>query len=419
MTVPSVYDSGKGWQQTVNWVPQKVKTLPFTEAPKAGVVAYMTAAENGYTVQARDAASGAVRWTSAPWNPPIAMGEDGTGQSSDSVEIPDLVRVTQGGVEYVVAWAHGMEGKDELHKGKEVVQVDVYAATAKGGRVEPVRSVSVPVQDAGNQLQVRDGGDGLLITWGGGITATTYGASVDMSTGHVTQYGDADKLLSQCADMLCYGGDIVAATGKGPVVDVGGTFALAGGWLSGDVVVDGVEARTRNNSWAYPVLLAPGGNLIAGLPDPSDSDPHGHIWSVLDAETGRVRVSLSCSVDRLTPGGDSSAPYNVVTSPDGRYVVVGPLAFDLQRGTGRCFAGDGDTKGLLLASVSDDGTAYGFTDEDDVDTPAAAVSVSLTTGTTTALPTGTQIPIYVLPTVGVFVTREDDGDILISGRRSR
>ncbi|MFE0088257.1 hypothetical protein [Streptomyces sp. NPDC058991] len=127
----------------------------------------MHAASGGYTVKVRSADSGHARWASAPWNPPTPVeGAEGNPESGESAEIPDVAGVEQDGRAYVVAYAHGMRGKDDLHEGTEVVRLAVYPADASGSSVKPLREVDLPVSAAG--------GVGRLIAGAGaGAVGTT------------------------------------------------------------------------------------------------------------------------------------------------------------------------------------------------------------------------------------------------------
>ncbi|MET7643947.1 hypothetical protein ABZS83_09935 [Streptomyces sp. NPDC005426] len=66
LSVPAAYDAAKGWDETLNWVPQPVGSLPVAVAPRTGAVALMQLGSNGYTIKVRAADTGRVRWTSAP-----------------------------------------------------------------------------------------------------------------------------------------------------------------------------------------------------------------------------------------------------------------------------------------------------------------------------------------------------------------
>lgn len=55
-------------------------------------------------------------WTSQPWHPPTPMeGAESDPGYGETAEIRDVIGVGQNGRGYVVAYAHGMRGKDALH----------------------------------------------------------------------------------------------------------------------------------------------------------------------------------------------------------------------------------------------------------------------------------------------------------------
>lgn len=155
LSVPSAYDAAKGWDEALNWVPESVGTLPVSVVPSSGAVAMMYAASNGYTVKVRAADSGQVRWTSAPWNPPTQVdGAEGDPEYGEAAEIPDVTGIEQDGHGYVVAYAHGMRGKDDLHEGTEVVRLAVYPVDASGSSAKPLRQIDVPVSADPGEVQV-------------------------------------------------------------------------------------------------------------------------------------------------------------------------------------------------------------------------------------------------------------------------
>ncbi|MFI1333298.1 hypothetical protein ACH4U7_24985 [Streptomyces sp. NPDC020845] len=380
----------------------------------------MTVASNGYTVHVRDAETGSMRWSGKPWNPPFPMDDaEGNPDTGTPAEIPDLTVVSQDGREFIVAWGHGMKGKDDLHNGKEVVQLAIYPVQGSGRAVVPLREVSVPVDDGNGSLAVRDGGAGLLITWGEGITLHNYAASVDVATGKVTQHGDADELMAQCDEAACYGSEVEATSTHGPVVDMAaGGFGVPNRWFSLDVAPQGASTRrSLMGGWNGRVEAAVGGHLVARWAAESGEA----IWAVHDAETGKVEATTTCSVGSLRPDEDQPG-YPAVASRDGRYLAAGPLAFDLRQRSGLCLAGDGDRKEVLLASVRDDGTAYGVVSEGEEvtdDSTQTRVQVSLATGRPTTLGIDTEVPMVPLKESALFLTRDESDFVRISVLQNR
>ncbi|WP_144384934.1 hypothetical protein [Streptomyces sp. SAJ15] len=377
-------------------------------------MAYLNVASSGYTVHVRDADTGAVRWISQPWNAPLPQDVS----TSKPARIPDLAMVSQGGEEYIVAWGHGVSGTDALHNGREVVELAIYPVKTTGKAVKPLHEVSVPVSVGRDILDVRGTANGLLITWGEGLTLRTHGASVDMATGRVARYTKVDELLPQCEDTWCVGADVVGVTDRGPVVRLpAGGFGVPDRWFSKDVAPRGaLNAKTTMGGWTGKVEAATYKSLVA-VWRTEGGDP---IWAVHDAATGKVLASTKCSTETLRPDEDRPA-YPAVTSMNGRYLVAGPLAFDVQKGTGQCLAGDGDRKTVLLASVQDDGTAYGTVANDDLDDIAqtAKAQVPVETGVPTALSVDTEVPLGPLKNSAVFLTRDDSDFLRISVLRRR
>ncbi|MFF6781844.1 hypothetical protein [Streptomyces sp. NPDC012510] len=93
LTLPSAYDGARGWDQEVDWVPESTESqMPVTTDGET--VAYILRSGDGYAVEARDSATGKVRWTSARYQVPTAiLDEPNLGYSEDSPEIPQVTVV--------------------------------------------------------------------------------------------------------------------------------------------------------------------------------------------------------------------------------------------------------------------------------------------------------------------------------------
>ncbi|WP_326809652.1 hypothetical protein OG533_39585 (plasmid) [Streptomyces sp. NBC_01186] len=335
-----------------------------------------------------------------------AAGDPDTGQKA---EIPDVITVTEDGREYVVVWSHGMKGKDKLHDGQEVVQLSVFPATSSGNAATPERRITVPVDvKLSEELEVRDGGHGVLVTWGGQT------AAANIRTGKVTPYEKADKLLEQCDDSACFDSKVRALTSAGPVVgtDGGKGFGVPDRWFS--------EDHPPRGKTSGELLAATDEHLIASWTEDDSgfggdgSDP---VFAVHDPETGAIEARTTCTDDGYSEGniwdGGSEPPPS--TSPNGRYLVAGSVAFDLKEKRGICLTGDSDTKKLVLLSVQDDGTAYGGTSAEDTDEEqSTAVAVPLTSGRPKALPEGTQVPLVVSRGTGGFLTSNKNDELSVA-----
>lgn len=426
LDVPPAYDPAKGWDAVLNWVPDAVRTIPVTAAPHSGVIAMLHGTSLGYTVEAKAADTGKALWFSAPWNPPTPVeGAEGDAESGAWGEIPDVTAVEQDGREYVLAYAHGLRGKDSLHEGAEVVRLAVYAADASGTSVKPLREIDVPVTTDPGDVRVRVTGGRVLVAWGGSKTHFRLAAAVDVATGKVDMYKTPNGMLSQCGTAVaCSSTRVMAATPDGPLVVMGtGGFGIPGRWFSDDVRPRGLKATTGLvGSWNGDAYGVAHGNVLVGWSTGGKfgawNDP---LWSVHDVRTGRLRASMTCASD--VAASDEPHDYSVVASPDGRYVAAGPVAFDLKLGKGICLAGDGNRKTIALAAIGDDGTAYGAVLEKSEASESEAViaELHLTAGTEPkVLGTGVRVPYLTsVHGAGLFLDRGDDAKVRVSLRLER
>lgn len=428
LSVPAAYDAAKGWDEKLGWVPESVTTLPVTTVPGTSTVAVMQAASNGYTVTARSGSSGKVAWRSAPWNPPTPVeGAQGDSSTGGAVEIPDVMGFEQDGQAYVVAYAHGMRGKDDLHEGVEVVRLALYPADAADSAVKPVKEIDVPVSASPGQIRVQASGGRLLVAWGESGAFPRSSAAVDAATGKTTVYEDANKLLPQCEKAAaCNSSRVMAATGDGPLVGMGGGgFGIPRKWFSDSIKPKQVNATTGIlDSWNGTVYAAARGHVLAGWKTGGRYGGNDSVvWSVHDLATGTLTAQVVCDYD-VPDETSSSRDFPVITSPDGRYLAVGPLAFDLQTKRGICLQGDGNRKTIVLASIRDDGTAYGAVRDDSIGSDAEPVPAQLNlrtvTGDPKVLSVGTELPHLTTPDgSGLFITRNTGKDIVVSVRPAR
>ncbi|MEV6381854.1 hypothetical protein AB0M31_20845 [Streptomyces sp. NPDC051773] len=427
LSVPSAFDAAKGWDEKLAWVPGSVTTLPVTTVPGTQTVAVMQVASDGYTVTARSGSSGKVAWRSAPWNPPIPVeGAQGDSTTGEAAEIPDVMGFEQDGKRYVVAYAHGMRDKDALHEGVEVVRLALYPADASGSAAKPVREIDVPVSADPGEIRVQAAGGRLLVAWGEDGAFPSSSAAVDAATGKTTIYRDANQLLPQCEQAIsCNSSRVMAATPDGPLVGMGGGgFGIPGRWFSDSIRPKQVTATTGIlDSWNGTVYGAARGHVLAGW---NTGGKYGRddnaVWSVHDLATGSLAAQVVCDYD-IPDETSSSRDFPVITSPDGRYLAAGPLAFDLKARRGICLQGDGNRKTIVLASIRDDGTAYGAVRDDSIDSDTDPVPAQLNlrtvTGDPKVLSVDTELPYLTTPDgSGLFLTRNADEDLVISLRAS-
>ncbi|MFJ9414659.1 hypothetical protein ACIRPT_10895 [Streptomyces sp. NPDC101227] len=415
-TVPQAFDNSKGWQDALPWVPEDATGRPFAVAPGAGIVALLKKKGGSYVLEARDEATGALRFSGRPWQPPEPQ-ESAGGRA----ETPGVEAVERDGREYLAVWAHGLDGKDALSKGKEVVAVALYPAGTSGTSAAPARVVKVPVESFSSVARVRDAGAGLLVTTKGGDESV----SVDPRTGRTKRYPHSLEVGEPtCGAIGCVSSEVKALTRRGPVLDgSAGGFGIPGVWNSSRAVPPGAKTDDYEK-YKSRARLAVSGHLLASWTAKDDEGDGGDggdgddIWAVHNAETGKVEASVRCALDSLTDQG-SGEDYPSALSLNGRYLTAGPLAFDLKKGKGYCFAEGDEQRQILLLSVGDDGQAYGMTQGDAAGTAGAAVAVPLSTGRPKVLPKGTQPPLLSLRTAGAFAPPADGPGVLFAFYRRR
>ncbi|WP_411081833.1 hypothetical protein [Streptomyces sp. cmx-18-6] len=404
LSVPPAYTADKGWEQSLSWMPAKYSSKPpVAVGARSGTVAYVDTTEDGYVVQVRDASTGRIRFTGAPWEPPTSMGEAGKGSyTGDDVELPSVSTTFQDGREYVVLWAHGVLGGDALAKGKEVVRLLVYPMDASGSAVAPKRRVDVPVDVYGpnsgkgegeKDLRVEDYGGGLQVHWDG-----TKDVAVDVASG----------TIDACAD-ACAEGRGRVKTAKGWVVTRHGLdlVEMPGSWHIQDDAPPGARSTMNEHTLDGQYISTIGGHLLTRWGTEAGDNFSTPLVAVHNAATGKLETSIVCEQPK---GGDA------VSSPNGRFVAAGTVAFDLQRRHGACLeAGESRKADVSVRSITDDGIAYGeLAAGFGRDPGTAEVDLSAGDGTPRALPNGTQVPEWTLRDTGVFLTPSPVNGLLIS-----
>ncbi|MFF4168567.1 hypothetical protein [Streptomyces sp. NPDC001744] len=406
LTVPPAYSADRGWEQPLSWMPAKYSSKPpVAVAPRSDTIAYVNTTEGGYVVQVREASTGKVRFTSRPWEPPTPLGEAGkSSHEGDKVELPSVSTTFQDGREYVVLWAHGMLGGDALTKGKEIVRLLVHPVDASGPAVAPVRQIDVPVEVYGpnseggkgeDDLRVEDVGGGLQVHWDG----TRKGAvAVDVTSG----------TIDACAD-ACAEGVGRVRTAKGWVVSGHGLglVEMPGAWHIQDDAPSGVRSTMDKLSMDGQYMAAVGGHLLTRWRTEAGGTFSTPLVAVHNAATGKLETSIVCENPRT---GEA------VSSPNGRFVAAGTVAFDLQRRHGACLdAGESRKADVSVRAITDDGIAYGEVAARIGEEPGAAeADLSSGDGTPRALPAGTRVPEWALRDTGVFLTPQPVNGLLIS-----
>ncbi|KUN07413.1 hypothetical protein AQI95_10280 [Streptomyces yokosukanensis] len=372
--MPAGYDTSRGWQLTGK------QLGTYAVLPKAGAIATMTESGSTYRVTVRDATTGQVRWTGKPF------------KNLSEGEAPGLLVVPAGGKDHLVTWSEGATGGDALSKAKQMYAVDIYAADGSGDAVAPAHHVEIPASDYGTE-RVKDAGERLLVP-----VSDKHQVALDVTTGRTTAY-DTDSLKAPGCSSCSFGNEIAALTERDPVVANGdGSFGVPGSW----------DARRITPAEADPttgtVWPGSGGHLIARWEQKNLGDHN--VWAVLDDRTGQVQASVLCPKPFIAT---ADAPDSAL-SPNGRYLVSGHLAFDLQTKKGYCFEETDDSKPLTFDSVTDDGTAYGTSlTKGSLTGTKAPVQLTLATGTPKPLPAQEQGPIADFAGVGVFT--HDEGNV--------
>ncbi|MER7107352.1 hypothetical protein [Streptomyces sp. NPDC000229] len=171
----------------------------------------------------------------------------------------------------------------------------------------------------------------------------------------------------------------------------------------------GVEAVRKEDNVGFGMQETPNGRIVGAAGNHAIAEwikKPDDISAVHDLATGAVQATAPCrsedtEYDADIPNPKNPAEVQPALSPNGRFLVKGGNIFDLKTGKGTCTDSGEDAKKITLASVGDDGTAYGLAGEDTQRTP---VSVSATTGTAEPLPEATTTPDAITKGAGVFVT---------------
>lgn len=312
LSVPSLYDTSHGWESDL---PGERLTLPHSRA----VAVFREGLHDG-TFTVLDVTSGQTLWKTEV---------EGPGMMS-------ALSITMKGKDYLVASASGSKGADIVSKGREVTTIDIFPARATGYDVKPAHHLELNGEGA-----VSNGGGGLLVELDDDVIMT-----VNPATGATKRY-DLRKMeppADECK--LCLGAtEAVAVTPRGPLLTKdnhlpGGHFWVQGAWSGG--------ALTTTKS----VFIAPvKDSLVAQW---YDKGAGNDTWAVLDPSTGEVRAEVDCAPNRGR-GDDEGA----TLSANGRYLIRSHTAFDLEKGTGRCFEETDRDKPVHLTGVTDDGIAFG------------------------------------------------------------
>ncbi|WP_189545607.1 hypothetical protein [Streptomyces gelaticus] len=375
--VPPAFDGAKGWA-----VMQSERLDRPTVAPHSKLVLFLKTHADGKAlgVEARDAATGAVRWSSAPWKPSPRPAEF-------RAEDAELVVTSKDGKDYVVLAATVQEGKDAINRGKPTAHLAVYSADSSGTGVAPLHQVTVPGTDSGAIPHDTDGTvavetrDGMtVVDAAGGTTRSSRGKSTPefMLRVRSVTYPTLDV-----ADVWTGRQQVPTGAVSQDGMDKGVAYGVRGGYL---------VARWPSKNQDY---------TVSGL-------AMNYVWAVHDERTGKPAFSVKCDglTDALPAGGEA----DTLLSDNGRYLVNGDVAFDLQAKKGYCFGETESRAGVKFKGVDNSGTAYGA-----VTTSGSAgpVALDLATGKPTELDGNVPLPTRVTGDVALYeatpVNEKDPG----------
>lgn len=368
LSVPAGYDIGHGWEIADG-------SPDFAIAHGTNRIAYLErVGEDGFRLRTLDPETGRRGWDGLPWRPLFAPDR-----------FPRLLSVTKDDQEYFVTWSYGKLNPEALRPADSIVSLDIYNAT-DGSR----QRVEVPWVDAPT---VSAAGPAVLISDGKATSAV-----VDPATGEVVKVPPGSlgypKGCKECRKLT----EVRGVTEKGLLVSGAKEFWVRGGWFSRTGAPKGTEPTS-----GVPASMASGYILAKWQKKKGAKDAGTHqVWAVHDAATGKAVVQVRCRKPAITPGDDPQ----LIASPDGRFLIAGKLAFDLDGKKAYCFEEADGTQPLTLTTVSDDGRAYGAmsarSTADALAGGGSPVMVDLTTATPEAMATNVRLPSAETSGVGLF-----------------
>ncbi|WP_030735376.1 hypothetical protein [Streptomyces griseus] len=383
LTVPPQYATGRGWE-IIGSSPD------VAVSHTTGLLAYLERSEgNRYRLRTVEAATGELGWRGKPWQQP------------DPLHYPKLATVTKGDRQYFLTWSYGKVG-DGLSPSSTFIALDLYDVT-NGNR----QRVEVPWSGAPD---VHTDGPDIVIS-----DAKANSTLVDPVTGEVSELA-SDKLkypkgCTACKQLT----EVHGQTAEGLLVGGAREFWVRGGWFSRNVAPKGTDRGS-----GVVTSTAPGQVLAKWSPAKKTKRAATHeLWAVHDAATGEVLASVECHRPAIQPGRYPQA----VLSPSGAYLVAGNLAFDLEAKQGRCFEDEDGAAHLSLATVTDDGIAYGAENARDASEALSGggipVTMDFATWSTERLSRDVRLPDTETTGVGVFRwTDRQDRDRLIGYPRT-
>ncbi|MEW1611630.1 MULTISPECIES: hypothetical protein [unclassified Streptomyces] len=366
LTVPPQYTADRGWEI--------IGSSPEVAVSHAtGRLAYLERLDGDrYRLRTVDTATGRLGWRGQAWRPP------------DPPHYPKLATVTAGARQYFVTWSYGKIG-DGMSPASTFVSLDVYDVTdGSRQRVEVPWSGAPSVSTSGPEIVISDGKANSTL--------------VDPVTGALSELS-ADELrypkgCPACKQLT----EVYGQTAAGLLVGGAREFWVRGGWFSRNVAPKGAD---RGSGVVTSVALD---RVLArwSLAKRAKRAATHELWTVHDAATGRPLASVECHRPAIRPGRYPQA----VLSPSGDHLIAGNLAFDLEAGQGHCFEEEDGSSHLSLATVTDDGIAYGAENARDAAEALAGgglpVAVDFAAWTTAQLSRNARLPAVETTGVGVF-----------------
>ncbi|MGW3308305.1 hypothetical protein ACWDG9_17155 [Streptomyces sp. NPDC001073] len=322
-------------------------------ADQTGVV--VSARADGSQVTARRLSDGKTEWSYAP--------SDAVAKARTAVFVQHA-----GERERIVLVRAGAQA------GSERTVVDVLPADAHG-KVEPVFQRAVPTPgDTGVAFAATPGG--VVIGHGtSGLGTGTFTSATEVTSTKVTTVRPQSGQISDCAN-TCEANSAPTFTTAAGLVDVyrqvtgcdrfaqgTGTactlgFSVGSRWQSPTKAPAGYQAAVPLAA-TNEHLVAAWEPRVSEADEPTVSTGAPTLFAVHDLFTGRVLAQVKCtsnSSQRLVPGG---AQPTTQLSPNGRYLAVGQVVFDLTARSGQCLTGKGAQQGVTVRSVTDSGVVYG------------------------------------------------------------
>ncbi|MFC9426266.1 hypothetical protein [Streptomyces sp. NPDC056987] len=370
LPVPATYDTARGWDITDS-------SPTYAVAGSTGLVAYLARTDDDrYLVRTVDPATGKAGWDGQPRRtlfPPDRY--------------PRLLSVSAGeGQEYFVTWSYGRVNQSSGQPGDPIISLDIYSASDGSAQ-----RVEIPWPDP---PRVTASGPSVLISDGKATSAVVDPATVDVVSVPPGALG-YPKGCKECRKLT----QVRGTTVKGLLVSGAKEFWVRGGWYSRKVAPKDTDAASGVPASMTGSYVLASWQLKKGAKDVGTHE----VWALHEAATGKAVLQVRCRKPAIRSADDPQ----LVTSPQGGYLIAGRLAFDLSEKRAYCFEEEDGTRPLVLTTVADDGSAYGARSaRNPADALAgggsAPVMVDLTTAVPETMALNTRLPSTEIAGIGLF-----------------